>query len=102
MWGMGQIITHIHTALITHQIEAWHQHAGPRRGIPHRLEDAIVHTLSKPSPNIYVHWGAYESGKTRAASNAAIRLQAEGKLVILRHGYDFTYQLAARGTKERA
>jgi hypothetical protein len=91
MWGMGQIITHIHTALITHQIEAWHQHTGPRRGLPHRLEDAIVNTLSKPSPNIYVHWGAYESGKTRAASNAAIRLQAEGKLVILRHGYDFTY-----------
>jgi hypothetical protein len=88
---MGQIITHIHTCIIAHQIEVRHHHEGPRRGLPHRLEDAIVNTLGKPSPNIYVHWGAYESGKTRAASNAAIRLQADGKLVILCQGYDFTY-----------
>lgn len=88
---MGQIVTRIHTCIITHQIEALHQHIGPRRGLQHRLEDAIVDTLSKPTPNLYVHWGAYESGKSRAASNAAIRLQAEGKLVILRKGYDFMY-----------
>jgi hypothetical protein len=53
----------------------------------------MVDTLSKPNnANIYVHWGAYESGKTRAASNAAIRLQAKGKLVMLWHGYDFSFK----------
>jgi hypothetical protein len=70
-----------------------HQHAGPRRGIHSRLEDVMVDTLSKHSlPNVYVHWGAYESGKSRAANNAAIRLQEQGRLVILRHGYDFTFK----------
>ncbi len=74
-----------------------HHHAGPRRGLKNRLEDAMVDTLSKPNnANIYVHWGAYESGKTRAASNAAIRLQAEGKLVMLMHGYDFTFKTNLR------
>ena len=89
---MGQILTSIHTAWIGVLIAERHQHAGPRRGLQHRLEDAIVNTLSKPAPNIYVHWGAYESGKSRAASNAAIRLQAEGKLVMLIHGHDFTFK----------
>jgi hypothetical protein len=89
---MGQIFTSLHTAWIGILIAERHQHTGPRRGLQHRLEDAIVDTLSKPSPNIYVHWGAYESGKTRAASNAAIRLQAEGKLVMLWHGYDFSFK----------
>ena len=82
----------IHTAWIAHQIVLRHEHKSPWRGVQHRLEDAIVDTLSKPgNTDIYVHWGAYESGKSRAASNAAIRLQAEGKLVMLQHGYDFTY-----------
>jgi hypothetical protein len=88
---MGQIITSIQTVWISTQIVTRHHHAGPHRGIHHRLTDAIFNTLSKPDQNIYVHWGAYESGKTRAAWNAATRLQAEGKLVILVHGYDFTH-----------
>jgi hypothetical protein len=89
---MGQIFTSLHTTWIGILIAERHQHTGPRRGLQHRLEDAIVDTLSKPVPNIYVHWGAYESGKTRAASNAAIRLHAEGRLVILRQGYDYTFK----------
>ncbi len=88
---MGQVLTSIHTAWIGFLIAERHKHVAPRRGLQHRLEDAIVDTLSKPKPNIYVHWGAYESGKTWAASNAAIRLHAEGKLVMLVQGYDFTY-----------
>jgi hypothetical protein len=83
----------IHTIWIAHQIVLRHEHNGPRRGLQHRLENAIVDTLSKPGhSDVYVHWGAYESGKSRAASNAAIRLQAEGKLVVLQHGYDFTFR----------
>ncbi len=48
------------------------------------------------SPEIYVHWGVYESGKSRAASNAAIRLQAGWKVVMLRHGWDFTFKVKLR------
>ena len=69
-----------------------HEKAGPRTGLQHRLEDTIVSTLSKPASEVYVHWGAFESGKSRAASNAAIRLSAEGTLVMLMHGFDFTYK----------
>jgi hypothetical protein len=91
--NMGQILTSIHTAWIGILIAERHHHAGPRRGLQNRLEDAIVDTFSEPSPpNIYVHWGAYESGKSWAASNATIRLQAEGKLVMLMHGFDFTFK----------
>jgi hypothetical protein len=90
---MPQIFTSLQTAWIGALIVERDHHTGPRRGLQHRLEDAIVDTLSKPAPpNIYVHWGAYESGKTRAASNAAIRLHAEGRLVILRQGYDYTFK----------
>ena len=92
MWGMGQIITHIHTCILAHQIQENHQFAGPRRGLQHRLEDAIVSTLSKPASEVYVYWGAYESGKSWAARNAAIRLKAEGKFVMLMHGFDFTFK----------
>jgi hypothetical protein len=46
---------------------------------------------------MYVHWGVYESGKSWAASNAAIRLQNEhAKVVMLRHGWDFTYKTTVR------
>jgi hypothetical protein len=90
---MGQILTSIHTSYIGAMIVERHHHAGPRRGLQHSLEDVIVDTLGRPGAhNIYVHWGAYESGKTRAASNAAIRLQAEGKLVMLMHDNDFTFK----------
>ena len=92
MHVMGQVLTSIHTAWIGILIDERHQHVGPRRGLQHRLEDAIVNTLSRPASEVYVHWGAYESGKSRAASNAAIRLQAEGKLVMLMHGFDFTFK----------
>ncbi len=57
---MGQIFTSIHTTWIGILIAERHQHTGPRRGLQNRLEDAIVDTLSKSAPNIYVHWGAYE------------------------------------------
>ena len=90
--AMGQVLTSIQTAWLGVLIAERHQHNGPRRGLQHRLEDAMVNTLSKPTPTVYVHWGAYESGKSRAASNAAIRLQAEGKFVMLIHGYDFTFK----------
>jgi hypothetical protein len=89
---MGQIISGIHVAWVGLLIAERHQHVGLRKGVQSRLEDTMVSMLIKPNANIYVHWGAYESGKTRAASNAAIRLQAEGRLVMLWHGYDFSFK----------
>ena len=89
---MGGIISAIHVAWIGLLITERHQHVGSRKGLQHRLEDAIFDTLSQPVSEVYVHWGAYESGKSWAASNAAIRLQAEGKLVMLMHGFDFTFE----------
>jgi hypothetical protein len=89
---MGQIISTFHAAWIGLLIAERHQHVGLRKGLQSRLEDTIVDTLSKPDANIYVHWGAYESGKSRAASNAAPRLSKAGALVILCHGFDFSYQ----------
>ncbi len=78
--GMGQISTSIHTAWIAIQIDARHRHARPRIGLPHKLEDATVDKFSQCNTSnvYYVHWGAYESGKSRAASNAAIRLDKAG------------------------
>lgn len=94
---MGQIISSIHTVWIAGQIVARHTQVGSPNGITHRLEDTMVDTLgSKSIPRIYVHWGAYESGKSRAASNAQFRLQEMGKLVMLIHGWDFTFQKSAR------
>jgi hypothetical protein len=77
---------------IANQITARHTLKGVREGIQHRLEDTIFDTLNTVKPNsnrVYVHWGACESGKTRAARNAAIRLQNAGKLAMVLHGYDY-------------
>jgi hypothetical protein len=72
---MGQILQSIHTAWIVSSLVARHTQKGVPQGITHILEKTIVNTLNKSTPKIYVHWGAYESGKSRAASNARFRLQ---------------------------
>ncbi len=54
-----------------------------------------LHTVKPNSEQVYVHWGACISGKTRAArrGNAAkVRLHNVGKLAIPLHGYDYTKQ----------
>lgn len=93
---MGQILTSIHTAWIAGQIVARHTREGEPRGITHKQEDAMVNMLSDGDPLVYVHWGAYESGKSRAASNARFRLQKMGKLVMLVEGDEFTHLNSAR------
>jgi len=94
---MGQIISSIHTAWIAAGIVERHTDDRPPQGITHLLENTMVDTLStSPLSRIYVHWGAYESGKSRAARNAKARLQMDGKLVMLFHGWEFTYMTSAR------
>lgn len=93
---MGGLLERLHTTMVINQITARHalstQDILSRAGlhIPSRLEDAIVGTFSRhhPAPQIYVHWGAYESGKSRAARVAAARLQQNfSKPVMLLQGY---------------
>lgn len=96
-----RVSSNILTSVIKSQILYRHTHTKRRGGLPSRLEDAIVDVLCRGNNEMcgmcYVHWGVYESGKTWAASNAAIRLQEEhGKLVILRHGWDFTHKKTVR------
>ena len=96
-----RLSSNILTSMIKSQILYRHTHMGKRRGLPSRLEDAIVDVLRRDNNETcgmcYVHWGVYESGKTWAVSNAAIRLQEEhGKLVIHRDGWDFTHKKTVR------
>jgi hypothetical protein len=86
----------IHTAWIAANIVARHTDDGSPQGITHLQENTMVDTLSTSPSRIYVHWGAYESGKSRAARNAKARLQNTGKLVMLLQGLEFTYMPNAR------
>lgn len=93
---MGCIQTSLQTAIIAREIINMHTLTLTRDGFQTRLENTIVHTLSQNTPNIYVHWGVFESGKTRAARNAAIRMQGNGSLVLLVQSYDFSYKANLR------
>ncbi len=52
--------------------------------------------FSRPvDKGVYIHWGgqgAYESGKSMAAYNAAFRLQQMGGIIMFMHGYDFYWR----------
>jgi len=95
---MGHIITTLRRFWIAYRIITRHyKETATPLGITHTsLEDSIVETLSASSHKIYVHWGAYESGKSRAATNAKLRLQEMGKLVVLLHGWNFIHESSAR------
>lgn len=94
---MGGLLERLHVALVAHQITARHSLltypdilSQNSQHMPSRLEDTIVGTFSRThfNPQIFVHWGAYESGKSRAARVAAARLQQHmGKPVMLLQGY---------------
>ena len=87
---MGQTLTALYTAFISHQIIQKHALPlapySPGAHVPSRL----VGTFSRQHPEglVFVHWGAYESGKSRAAEVASARLQQfSGKPVMLLQGY---------------
>ena len=56
--------------------------------IPHPLHDLMHDRLLQARCGVFVHWGAYESGKTTAVRQAVQRLGAERSVRVL-HGYDF-------------
>jgi hypothetical protein len=83
---LDQIITSIHTRWIGLGIALRHQRVGPPRGIPNRLEEAVVDTLRTPGAGIHVHWGVYEIRQARSGGPAA-----GGGGLMLVHGHDLTY-----------
>ena len=97
---MGGLLERLHVALVAHQIAARHSSglltypdilSENNQHMPSRLEDTIVGTFSRThsKPQIFVHWGAYESGKSRAVEVAAARLQHNmAKPVMLVQGYN--------------
>ena len=60
-------------------------------GLHDRLSDTICTSLTDPAHRntILAHWGAFESGKSRAVRNSAVRMQTQGCVVISVNGYDF-------------
>ena len=83
------------SAGLSHQITLRHFILGNVSGLEHPLQVNMFNALND-GRGIYVHWGAYESGKSRAAKNTALRLQNAGKLAILLHGYDYSYKSTMR------
>jgi hypothetical protein len=77
----------LRSMFVTFQINARHTLHGPVSKYRHPMENLMFNALS--TPGIHVHWGAYMSGKSTAAKDAGLRLQAsENRLVILLHGYN--------------
>jgi hypothetical protein len=68
----------------------------------HPLEDAVFEGLLGAPSGVFVHWGAYGSGKSTAVRVACQRLQAAGRTVILLHGFDHSSARTARALLRRA
>ena len=86
---LGRLIRYILTAIRSYRIRTQHALTDQKTGYcNHPVENTLYESL-KAGSGVFVHWGVYESGKTTTARNAGMRLQAEGKLVILLHGYDY-------------
>ena len=83
---LGTLISRISIWLISRQISAKHTLSGQVSGYRHPVEGAIIEALNTES--ISVFWGVWESGKSRAARNVALRFQEVGRLAILLNGYD--------------
>ncbi len=89
---MGQALSNLMAMMVGQQLRVRHALPASRGGLPSRLEDMLVGMFSRRVENrVYVHWGAYESGKSRAAYNAAFRLQQMTKPVMLLQGYHMNF-----------
>ena len=93
----GEFMLAMRTAIISHQIIARHalQPAAPL-AYAHSLNSKIFDTLNMASSGAFVHWGVIGSGKTTAAKYAGLQLQAEGRTVIMLHGFDFSHKTDMR------
>lgn len=95
---MGALTSFLREVYVRNKIVSRHLITYERQGQHSRLEQAIVNTFSfEDRKGLFVHWGAYESGQSWAARNAAQRLQMNcGRFPMLCRGYEFTFVKTAR------
>ena len=76
-------------------------HISPRDSAPqpvpvrfhHPIEQLFMQALQSPTPKVWVHWGAFESGKSTAARNAVAALcSISSKSVHLMHGHHYHHE----------
>lgn len=79
----------VHAAFVAQQIVARHslEQAAPPLQYVHPVQRLMFERLSQSQSGVFLHWGAYGSGKSTAALQAGLALQAEGRTVILLQGY---------------
>ena len=82
----------VHLAQMSNFIQKRYALSGELHGCRHPLENAMFDALSSTGSNVYVHWGVYESGKSNAARNTALKLQKSGLFAIYMHGFDFAWK----------
>ncbi len=89
---LEKIFMAIRSALVAHQIIARHslENTSPPLPYIHPTQRIMVERLNKEQSGVFVHWGAYGSGKTTAALHAGLQLQAERRTVVHLQGYDWT------------
>ena len=87
---LENIFRAIWSTFVAHQIIARHtlKNVTPLQYI-HPTQRIMVERLNKEQSGVFVHWGAYGSGKTTAALHAGLHLQAGGRTVIRLQGYDW-------------
>ena len=94
---LNRFLMFIHTMLASNWITQRHFLKQPTPlAYHHPLETTVFNTLTASPSGMFVHWGAYESGKSTAVRHAGVRLQAEGRFVILLHGFDQSYHKSTR------
>ena len=82
---------------LSSQLRARHAPAPVLVRYHHPLEGLFVHALrASPGNKVWVHWGAFESGKSTAAQNAAASLTASRRSVLLLHGYHTPWGMPLR------
>jgi len=90
-----QLFSYLRVAYVASVIESRHKLLPIRDCVYHHpLETKLFEGLNKSHTGIFVHWGVYESGKSTAVKNMGLRLQDEGRSVILLHGYNFEGRLS--------
>lgn len=75
----------------------------PALAFHHPLEQTLFDVLNSAESGVFVHWGAYESGKSTAVREAAWRLQEDsGRKVIFLRSYEYTWITSASAWLRRA
>jgi hypothetical protein len=78
---------------ISSQLHARHSLPGVSVHVHHPLETLMLQALQSPIPKVWVHWGAFESGKTTAARNTA---SASNRTILHLYAYHVPWVMPLR------